>query len=142
MTVLDAQAIIAYLLDEAAAGDVEQLLTDDATECVVSAVNCAEVIDVLVRGYGRPLPDVEEKLDWLAAGGVQAVSVDAEIGRLAGRIRADDYHRTRSPLSLADCIALATAVARRDSLATADAMLAGAAERRGVNVVHLPSSGG
>lgn len=140
MTVLDAQALVAFLLDEPAADAVSELLRAPSNAAVISAINLAELIDVLVRGYRRPRADVEEKLDWLVTGGLEVIRTDEGMGRVAVRIRSEDYHLTRSPLSLADCAALATAVARQDALATADAPLARAAERRGVQVIRLPNS--
>ncbi len=139
MTVLDAQAVVALLLGEPAAERVAALIRDESDPAVISAVNVAELLDVLIR-RGRPAPDVAEKLGWLLAGGLAVVSVDEAVGRSAGLIRAEDYHRVRRPLSLADCVALATAVARNDTLATADRPLSDAAKGRGVKVVRLPNS--
>lgn len=137
MTVLDAYAVVALLRDEPAAAAVEALLTDPLAEPTISAINVAEVLDVLVRVHGRTATEVAERLDWLAAGGLVTVDVDDEIGRRAGALHAGHYHRTRSPLSLADCVALATALARDDALATADAPLMEAARAKGCPIKAL-----
>jgi len=102
----------------------------------------AEVIDVLCRLRGRTPGEVVEKLDWLAAGGLHVAAVDDAIGREAGRLHAAHYDRVRRPLSLADCLALATALTLGDTLATADAPLADAARAEGCSVVALPDSQG
>lgn len=137
MTVLDAYALVALLRDEPAAAAVEALLTDPLAEPTISAINVAEVMDVLVRIHGRSATEVAERLDWLAAGGLVTVDVDDDIGRRAGALHAGHYHRTRSPLSLADCVALATALERDDALATADAPLIEAARAEGCSVAPL-----
>lgn len=57
--------------------------------------------------------------------------------RDAADIRARRYHRTRAPLSLADCILIA-ATGASDALATTDAPLIRAAEAENVQVRTLP----
>jgi uncharacterized protein with PIN domain len=56
LTVFDAQAIMALLLDEPAAGAVEAELRDSARRSTISAVNLAEIVDVMARVFGQP-PD-------------------------------------------------------------------------------------
>ncbi|MGH3995978.1 MAG: hypothetical protein ACRDTJ_00765, partial [Pseudonocardiaceae bacterium] len=98
MTVLDAYAVLAYLRDEAAAESVGDLLR---APTILSAVNATEVIDQLVRVYGRDPDDVHADLVLLSHIGMQVAAVSAEIGTLAGRLRARRYHRERMPVSLA-----------------------------------------
>ena len=140
MSVLDAQAVVALLLGEPAAEEVAALLSEPGGRVSISAVNLAEVVDVLVRVIGRTFEDVAEKLDWLEAGGLDLAEVDAGIGRLAGRCHARYYHRRDSPLSMADCVALATALQLGEPLVTADAPLAAAAALEGCVVIALPDS--
>jgi rRNA-processing protein FCF1 len=52
------------------------------------------------------------------------------------------YHRTRAPLSLADCLLLAAARGAQAIVATADRPLAGAARAEGIEVAALPDSRG
>lgn len=137
MTVLDAYAVIAFLRGEPAADQVQALLERPDDEAVISAANVAEVIDVLVRLYGRSAAEVGERLDWLAAGGLTTMSVDDGIGRRAGALHAGHHHRTSSPLSLADCLALATAIERDDALATADEPLLAAARAEACPTIDL-----
>lgn len=70
------------------------------------------------------------------------MAVVAEAGRRAGQLRAAHYHRTTSPLSLADCVALAVADDRGEALATADPSLAAMARAEGVEVIGLPDAQG
>jgi PIN domain nuclease of toxin-antitoxin system len=139
---LDSQAVVALLIGEPAAPEVAELLRDPAQPVSISAVNVAEVVDVLVRVMGRRRDEVIEKLDWLAAGGLRVVSLDEDIGRAAGGIHATRYHRRERPLSLADGVALATALARGESIATSDPALAVTATEEGVDVIWLPDSQG
>ena len=142
MTVLDAQAVVAFLRGEPAAAEVAALLRDRDDPPVVSAVNEAEILDVLVRIMGRTVDEVEQRLDWLRAGGLDVIPVDEPLARSAGRLRAAHYDRAVHPISLADCVALATALARGDRLATSDPPLADVARREGCAVLALPDSGG
>lgn len=70
MIVLDAYAVLAYLRDERAAEEVGELLR---TPTVLTAVNASEVLDQLV----------------------QLAPVSAEMGLLAGRLRARHDDRQR-----------------------------------------------
>lgn len=142
MSVLDAQALVALLIGEPAAGPVAAILRDPQDRSAVSAVNIAEVIDVLVRLRLRTYAEVAEKLDWLASGGLEIVGADESVGRLAGRIRADHYDRRRRPVSLADCVALATARVLEQPLATSDRVLIEVARAEGSEVIGLPDSAG
>lgn len=72
-----------------------------------------------VVGEPVALIEVDEPLCWRAVG-----------------LRARHYHRSRSPLSLADCVALA-AVGPDDAIATADQPLVRAARAEGLAVIAL-----
>ena len=142
MTVLDAFAVIAALLDEPAKAEVEDLLRAREPVPRLNAVNLAEVVDRLVRVRGLPFEDVLDRLMWLAAGGLEIVDIDLEAGALAGFLRASHYRRRDNDLSIADCHALATALVLEDSLATSDPALAATALDEGVVVLPLPDSNG
>lgn len=60
----------------------------------------------------------------------------------AGDLRAVHYHRERSAVSLADCLALATAESVGEALATPDPALAAMARAEGIEVIPLPDSRG
>jgi PIN domain nuclease of toxin-antitoxin system len=142
MVVLDAFAIIAALVGEPAARDVEAELRRPNAEPRISAVNAAEVVDYMVRVAGVTEQAVDASLELLAAGGLVVAPVDEQIARLAGRLRAHHYSRRAQAVSLADCMALATSKSLNASLATADPALATIARTEGVPLVALPDSRG
>lgn len=139
MTVLDAYAVLAYYRDESAAEPVTELLR---TPTVLTAVNATEVVDQLVRIFGRDADDVHADLVLLASSGMRLVDVSAEVGVLAGRLRATHYHRERMAVSLADCVAAATALTTGRPLATADPPLAEMLRAEGGKVHALPDRAG
>jgi PIN domain nuclease of toxin-antitoxin system len=139
VTVLDAYALVAYLRGEAAANDVATLLR---MPTILSAANAAEVLDQLVRVYGRDADDVHADLALLANAGMHLAPVTADAALLAGRLRARHYHRQRMAVSLADCIAAATALSERRPLATADPALAALVRTEGGKIHGLPDSAG
>jgi predicted nucleic acid-binding protein len=89
-----------------------------------------------------PVADIAEKIDWIRAGGLEVVSANDEIGLQAGKLHARLYHRSSCPLSMADCVALATAQLMGQSLATSDPALAAAARAEGVTIIGLPDRKG
>jgi uncharacterized protein with PIN domain len=132
---LDAFALIALLADEPAAGDVEALLRGG--DAAMTAVNLAEALDVLQRVQRIPRERLEEITLPLVGERMTLVAIDEQIARDAADIRARHYHRTRAPLSLADCILLA-ATGESDVLATGDGPLLQVAEAERVSVRQLP----
>jgi uncharacterized protein with PIN domain len=133
---------VAALTGEPAAVEVERLLRDRDEAARISAVNVSEVLDVLVRHQGWPADAVEEKVRWLTAGGLQVVVVGEAVALRAGRLHARHYHRTRRPLSLADCIALATSLSLGERLATSNPALLAAAADEGCPCTALPDARG
>jgi predicted nucleic acid-binding protein len=132
---LDAYALIALLADEPAADEVEALLRRG--EAAITAVSLAEALDVLQRVQRIPRDRLEAATTPLVGGGMTLVPVDERIARDAADIRARRYHRSRAPLSLADCMLIA-ATGESDELATADAPLIRVAEAENVRVRRLP----
>ena len=96
----------------------------------------------MTRIYDRTSFQTLDALALLEAGGLQVTPVDAEIGIDAGQLHARFYDRRTSPLSMADCVALATARSLSDPLATSDPPLAKAARAEGVEIVPLPDTQG
>lgn len=139
MTVLDAYAVLAYLRDEHAAEAVGELLGEST---VLATVNATEVLDQLVRVYGRDPDDVHADLVLLAHAGMELAPVSAEIALLAGRLRARHYHRERMAVSLADCVAAATALSAGHPLATADPALAALVRAEEGELHPLPGTTG
>lgn len=139
VTVLDAYSLIAFLRDELAAAEVATLLERPT---VVSAANHAEVVDRLIRVGGQPQGAVEEALATLRHEGMAVRPVDEPCATAAGLLRARHYHRTRSSVSLADCIAAATAQREGLPLATADPALAAMVRAEGGDLIALPDRSG
>ncbi|MGI8781339.1 MAG: PIN domain-containing protein [Solirubrobacteraceae bacterium] len=139
MIVLDAYAVLAYLRDERAAEAVGDLL---GAPTQLTAVNAIEVLDQLVRVYGRDADDVHADLIMLVHTGMELGPVSAEVGLLAGRLRARHYHRERMAVSLADCVAAAAALSTGSPLATADPPLARLTRAEGGEIHALPDSAG
>lgn len=136
--VLDAQPVVTFLAGEPAADEIAELLR---REPVMSVANAAEVVDVLVRLRGFAADEAQAVvlsfLDELAA----PVPVSLEIALDAGAIRGAASHRHQLDVSLADCIAIATA-GPGGSVATSDPALATIARAEGVEVIALPDSRG
>jgi ribonuclease VapC len=132
---LDAFALIALLADEPAADEVEALLRSG--EAAITAVNLAEALDVLQRVQGIPSERLQAVTTPLVGERMKLLPIDERIARDAADIRARRYHRTRAPVSLADCILLA-ATGESDALATADGPLIRVAEAENVKVRALP----
>lgn len=139
MTVLDAFAVIAYLRDERCADEVEDLLQ---APTVLTAANAAEVLDQLVRVYGRDADDVHADLALLAHAGMHIAPVTVDHGLLAGRLRARHYHRKHCAISLADCLAAAAALPEQIPLATSDPALASVVRAEGGKIHPLSDSNG
>ncbi|MGH9186348.1 MAG: PIN domain-containing protein [Acidimicrobiales bacterium] len=136
MTLLDAYALVAWLAGEPAQAEVRALL-DRAP--VVSAVNIAETVDQMGRIRGI---DCRPDLDVLVRRGLDVVPFTDVLARSAGSLRARHYHRTRRAVSLGDCAAAATALARGIAVATPDPGLAAVVRVEGGHVVALPDSRG
>jgi PIN domain nuclease of toxin-antitoxin system len=139
VTVLDAYAVLAYFRAETAADAVAELLRQPT---ILSSVNAAEVIDQLVRVYERDGDDVHADLALLANDGLTIEPVSADVGLQAGHLRAKYHHRERMAVSMADCVAAATALANRRPLATSDPALARLVRAEEGRVHGLPDSNG
>jgi ribonuclease VapC len=131
---LDAFALIALLAEEPAAEQVETLIRRGDT--AITPVNLAEALDVLQRVGQIPRERLEALTTPLIGGQIELTRIDEQVARDAADIRARRYHRTRVPLSLADCILLA-ATGASDTLATADKALIRTAEAENVSVTTL-----
>jgi PIN domain nuclease of toxin-antitoxin system len=139
VVLLDAYALLALLADEAPAGEVVRLIAEH--ESGITAVNLAEVVDVMQRRYSYPLEGAESAVDAVCAGGVSVVPVGDVEGRRAGALRAEYYGRRARSLSLADCFLLA-ATGDGDAVATSDPTVAEVARLEQIDAVLLPDSAG
>ncbi len=139
MIVLDAYAVLALLKDEPAAAAVQDLLHSDEPSRL-TAVGAAEVLDHLVRIVGAD--EEEAVLDLAELGLLAPLDVDAVLAMGAGLLRATHYHRTRRPVSLADCIAAAAARDDPGRLATSDPHLLDLCHEEGIGIEVLPDTRG
>jgi predicted nucleic acid-binding protein len=96
----------------------------------------------MTRIYHRVPADTMHALVLLKSGGLQIMPVDGDLGITAGELHARHYDRRKSPLSMADCMALATAMTLGEPLATSDPPLAAAALSEGVVIIGLPDTKG
>jgi PIN domain nuclease of toxin-antitoxin system len=104
----------------------------------MNVLNRAEVIDQLTRRGATP-DAVGAELDTL---GINFESLSIELADNAARLRSRHYHRSQRPLSMADCVALATAMELGSTLATSDVHLAATCVEVGCSVVEIANSKG
>ncbi len=141
MTYVDAYGLVALIANEVAAPEVEELLRGE--QCRIVAVNLAEAIDVAARTHGYPLDEIRKALEPLILAGRLTVAVsDESEAWLAAEIRVSQYHRSKRPLSMADCVLLAHAFSTGDAVATSDPHVADVARSRGLTVIALPDTDG
>lgn len=138
MILLDAYALVAAALGEAAAVEVAELLRTG--DCAITATNLAELYDQLVRRVGLSSETVDAHVQPLLET-LALRPLDRERAIRAGLLRAQLYRKRTAELSLADCALLAS-LEKNDAVATADAPLARAARRLGHAVRALPDSHG
>lgn len=138
MTLLDAYALIAFLVGGPATARVRAILREG--EAAVATVNLIEALDVTQRVYGLPIPRSLEVLDPVLDGALAVVVLDLAVARGAAEVRARHYHRTSRPISLADAVLIASANPG-DRIATADPDVFAVAAAEGVPTVELPEQG-
>lgn len=135
MTLLDAYALIAFLVGGAAAARVRALLREG--DVGVATANLAEALDVAQRVRGLPIVRAMELLDPLLAGPLTPRPLDVIVARRAAETRARHYHRSARPISLADAILLASAT-KEDRIATADPDVLAVCAAEGIEALTLP----
>lgn len=138
MTLLDAYALVAFLVGGPAALQVRGLLREG--DVGVATANVAEALDVSQRVFGLPIGRALEALEPLFATTVVSVPLDLGRAQRAAGIRATHYHRADRPISMADAILLASA-GPGDRIATADPDVLALAAIEGIPVVALPGQG-
>ena len=138
MILLDAYALVAFLVGGPAAAQVRALLREG--DAVVATANLAEALDVSQRVYGLPIDRAMEILEPLFEGSLRSVALDLGVARRAAAIRAAHYHRSTRPVSLADAILVASAGAG-SRIATADPDVLAVAQAEGIATVVLPGQG-
>lgn len=138
MILLDAYALIAFLVGGPAAPHVRALLREG--DAVVATANLAEALDVSQRVHDLPIVRAMEILDPLLEGPLMARPLDVAVARRAAEIRASHYHRSSRPISLADAVLIASA-SGGDRIATADPDVLAVAQAEGLESVALPGQG-
>ncbi len=138
MILLDAYALIAFLVGGPAAPHVRALLREG--DAVVATANLAEALDVSQRVHDLPIGRAMEVLDPLLEGPLKARPLDVAVARRAAEIRAGHYHRSTRPISLADAVLIASA-SEGDRIATADPDILAVAQAEGLESVALPGQG-
>jgi PIN domain nuclease of toxin-antitoxin system len=135
VTLLDAYALVAFLVGGPAAAPVRALLREG--DAAVATVNLAETLDVSERVHGLAIDRARKVLDPLFGEARAASACDAPIAESAATIRARHYRRTRCAISLGDSVLLASAAAG-DRIATADPAVLAVAEVERIATVRLP----
>ncbi|HEX6753271.1 MAG TPA: PIN domain-containing protein [Solirubrobacterales bacterium] len=135
MTLLDAYALIAYLIGGPAQEQVKAILREGKT--AVATANLVETFDIGERLYDLPVSRASEKIEGLFATSLAVVNLDELLARRAAELRVEHYHRSRSPLSLADVILIASA-REGDRIATADPDVLATATALGIDTIELP----
>ena len=137
-TLLDAYALVAFLVGGPATPQVRALLRDG--DAAVATANLAEALDVSQRTYGLSISRALDVLDPLFDGTVLVMPLDLVKARRAAEIRAARYHRSTCPISLADAILIASA-GPGDRIATADAHVLAVAKAEQIEPLALPGQG-
>jgi uncharacterized protein len=115
--VLDSWALMAFLHDEPAAGEVEQLLlkaAEDKHKLLLCVVNWGEIYYSIARAEGETV--AEQKAADLATLAIELVpaSDDLELVREAAKLKAS------KKMAYADCFAAALAKLRNAEVVTGD----------------------
>jgi len=139
MTVLDAFAVVGFLRGEPCAEQVEEVLRGATA---ISSADLAEVIDLLIRVFGFPEDEVLGDLALMRDAGLDIIDVDAAIATRAALVRSAHYGSKTCSVSLADCVALATAERLGYPLASADPDLLRVSRDESVEVLPLRDSAG
>ena len=135
MTLLDAYALIAFLVGGPATQQVRAIIREG--NAGVATANLVEVLDVSQRVYGVSTSRTLETLEPLLEGSLTAVHLDLTVARRAADIRARHYHRCSRPISLADAVLIGSAESG-DRIATADPDVLAVAEAEKIGSIVLP----
>jgi predicted nucleic acid-binding protein len=138
VTLLDAYALIAFLVGGPATAHVRAILRGG--DVAVATANLAETLDVSARLHGLSIGRAMDVLDPLLEGPLAAIPLDAAVARRAAEIRAQHYHRTSRPISLADSVLVASA-GPDGRIATADPHVLAVARLERIEVIDLPGQG-
>ncbi|MGH2927366.1 MAG: hypothetical protein ACRDL8_04110 [Solirubrobacteraceae bacterium] len=138
MTLLDAYALIAFLVGGPATAQVRAILRRG--DAAVATANLVEALDVSQRVYGLAITHSIEILGPLFGETLTPIALDLALAHRAASIRARHYHRSSRPISLADAVLIASA-GTGDRIATADPDVLAVADAEAVEAVPLPGQG-
>lgn len=138
MTLLDAYALIAFMVGGPATPQVRAILREG--DAAIATTNLAETLDVSKRLYRLSIERAMEIVEPLLEGPLTAIPLDLAVARRAAEIRAEHYHRSSRPLSLADAVLIAS-TGKDDRIATADPHVLAVAEIESIKTVGLPEQG-
>jgi len=139
LILLDANALVSLLGGQPAEAEVAELLRRG--HCATPAPCLSEVVDRMIRVFGTDPLALSERLGVLIDEVLPVVPADQRIAWRAGELHAAHYHRVRAPLSLADCLLLATAEPD-DEIASSDSAVIATARVLGVGTIPLLDSQG
>jgi predicted nucleic acid-binding protein len=142
MAIFDAAPLVAVLLGETGGLASGRMLSDTDAGHAVCALNAAEIVDRVSRGSGEPAATVAAGMELWFEAALRCVPLDWSRARRAAELRARHYHRTRSPVTLADCGAIALAEELGMELVTSDGAMIRVARAIGVDVLPVPDSSG
>jgi predicted nucleic acid-binding protein len=139
LILLDANALVSLLGGQPAEAEVAELLRRG--NCATPAPCLSEVVDRMIRVFGTEPLALSERLGALIDEVLPVVPAGQRIAWRAGELHAAHYHRVRAPLSLADCLLLATAEPD-DEIASSDSAVIATARALGVGTIPLLDSQG
>jgi PIN domain nuclease of toxin-antitoxin system len=142
MAIFDAAPLVAVLLGEAGGLATGRMLSDTDAGHAVCALNAAEVVDRVSRGSGEPAENVAVGMELWFEAALRCVPLDWTRACRAAELRARHYHRTRSPVTLADCGAIALAEQIGTELVTSDGPMLRLGRELGIDVIAVPDSSG
>jgi predicted nucleic acid-binding protein len=135
VTLLDAYALIAYLVGGPAKAQVGAILRQPGA--AVATANLIETLDVAQRVHGLPISRAMDIIEPLFESALTSIGLDITVARRAAEIRANHYHRSKRPISLADAILIGSA-GSGDRIATADPDVLAVARAEHIQVIQLP----
>jgi len=138
VTLLDAYPLLALLLEEPAAQEVQGILAEQ--DAAISAVNLTEALDLAQRRNDIPEHALARALAPLRTV-LEILPVEEKHAWRAADLRARYYDRRERAVSLADCLLVASAAAG-DRIATSDLAVAEVVRAEAIPIVALPDSAG
>lgn len=135
MTLLDAYALIAFLLGGRARADVRIILRE--RDAAATRTNLIEALDVSHRTHRVPIDRARETLEPLLDEAIALVPLDRAVAIRAAELRVRHHHGSACPISLADSVLVASA-GPGDRIATPDPDVQRVAAAEKIETAVLP----